>query len=67
MAECLVDVPMSTSETGAVTLAALRRTALNVSLLPELGDVDTVDDITAVRQECAPGSRFHRVTQIVGT
>lgn len=67
MAECLIDVPMSTSETGAVTLAALRRTAPNVSLLPELGDVDTVDDIAVVRRECRPESRFHRVTQIVGT
>ncbi len=63
MAKCLLDVPMSTSETGAVTLAALQHTGLRVGLLRELGDVDTVDDIAAVRRACVPGSRFDRATQ----
>lgn len=63
MAQCLLEVPMSTSETGAVTLAALRHTGLDVGPLPELGDVDTVDDIAVVRRVCAPGSRFRRVAQ----
>lgn len=65
MAQCLLEVPMSTAETGAVTLAALRHTGLNVGLLPELGDVDTVDDVAVVRATCVPGSRFHRVTRTV--
>jgi uncharacterized protein len=65
MARCLLGVPMSTSETGAVTLAALRHTGLDVGLLPELGDVDTVADIGAVRRACAPGSRFDRATRAV--
>jgi glycosyltransferase A (GT-A) superfamily protein (DUF2064 family) len=66
MARCLLAVPMSTSETGAVTLAALRHTGLVVELLPELGDVDTVDDIAVVRRECVPGSRFRSATRAVG-
>lgn len=65
MAQCLLEVPMSTSETGAVTLAALRHTGLDVGLLPELGDVDTVDDIAVVRRKCRPGSRFRSVTRAV--
>ena len=61
-AECLRDVPMSTAETGAVTLAALRDTGLTVGLVSELADVDTVDDVEAVRRACPPDSRFSRVT-----
>jgi glycosyltransferase A (GT-A) superfamily protein (DUF2064 family) len=51
-------IPMSRSDTGAVTLTALGDTGLNVSLVPTLADVDTVDDVDMVRQECAPESRF---------
>jgi glycosyltransferase A (GT-A) superfamily protein (DUF2064 family) len=36
-----------------------------VSLVPTLADVDTVDDVDAVRQECAPDSRFVRATREV--
>jgi hypothetical protein len=61
-AECLRDVPMSTSTTGAVTLAALRDTGLDVGLVSELVDVDTVDDVEVVRRACMPGSRFRQVT-----
>ena len=64
-AECLRDVPMSTAETGAVTLAALRDTGLTVGLVSELADVDTVDDVEAVRRACPPDSRFSRVTLAV--
>ena len=64
-AECLREVPMSTSETGAVTLAALRDTGVTVGLVSELADVDTVDDVEAVRQACRPDSRFSRVTLAV--
>ncbi|MBJ7338613.1 DUF2064 domain-containing protein [Mycolicibacterium sp.] len=61
-AECLRGVPMSTAETGNDTLVALRDTGLNVELVSELADVDTVDDVEAVRRECPPHSRFSQVT-----
>ncbi|HYO03332.1 MAG TPA: DUF2064 domain-containing protein [Mycobacterium sp.] len=61
-AECLRDVPMSTAETGEVTLAALRDTGLDVRVVSELADVDTVDDVGVVRRACPPDSRFRQVT-----
>jgi glycosyltransferase A (GT-A) superfamily protein (DUF2064 family) len=64
-AECLRGVPMSTAQTGDVTLAALRDTGLNVGLVSELADVDTVDDVEVVRRECPPDSRFSQVTLAV--
>lgn len=64
-AECLRAVPMSTAETGAVTLAALRDTGLNVQLVIELADVDTVDDVEEVRRACPPDSRFGEVAATV--
>jgi len=66
MADCLRVIPMSRSDTGTLTLAALRDTGINVGLVPELTDVDTVDDVAAVRSACSPGSRFARVTQEAG-
>jgi glycosyltransferase A (GT-A) superfamily protein (DUF2064 family) len=63
MADCLRTVPMSRPDTGAVTLAALTDTGANVSLVSSLADVDTVDDVDAVRQQCAPASRFARATK----
>lgn len=60
-AECLRTVPMSTSETGAVTLQALRDTGLNVTLVEQLADVDTIDDVDSVRDACGPNSRFRQV------
>lgn len=62
-AECLRKVPMSRSDTGAVTLAALEHTDISVVLVEELHDVDTVDDIGLVRVACRPSSRFVHVTQ----
>ena len=61
-AECLRRVPMSTAETGDVTLAALRDTGLSVEVVSELADVDTVDDVEVVRRECSSDSRFRQVT-----
>ena len=61
-AQSLRGVPMSTAETGALTLAALRDAGLHVELVPELADVDTVDDVEVVRRECSPDSRFRQVT-----
>jgi uncharacterized protein len=61
-AECLRAVPMSTTRTGELTLAALRGMEIEVAPATELADVDTVDDIEVVRRECSPDSRFRQVT-----
>jgi len=66
MADCLRMIPMSRSDTGAVTLTALTDTGIHVSLVPTLADVDTVDDVDVVRRACPPGGRFARVTLAVG-
>jgi rSAM/selenodomain-associated transferase 1 len=66
MADCLRAIPMSRPDTGAVTLAALRDTGMDVGLVTELADVDTVDDVDPVRRACPPGSRFARVTEAAG-
>ncbi|OBB22141.1 glycosyltransferase involved in cell wall biogenesis [Mycolicibacterium peregrinum] len=62
-AGCLAGVEMSTSRTGTETLAALRDTGATVTLVAEMSDFDTADDISEVRQLCAPGSRFVRAVQ----
>jgi glycosyltransferase A (GT-A) superfamily protein (DUF2064 family) len=66
LAQCLREVPMSTSATGALTLAALRHNGVDPILLPELHDVDTIDDVETVRAACAPGSRFAHTTRMAG-
>jgi uncharacterized protein len=66
MADCLRTVPMSRPDTGALTLSALDNTGVHVSLVPTLADVDTVEDIDAVRRACPPDGRFARVTLAVG-
>jgi uncharacterized protein len=66
MADCLRSIPMSRSDTGVVTLTALRDTGVDVSLVPVLADVDTADDVDAVRRECASDSRFTRATVAAG-
>lgn len=53
----LAGVPMSTSDTGARTVAALRALGLSVARGPELRDVDLAADAHAVAALC-PGSRF---------
>lgn len=65
-ADVLRAVPMSRDDTGAVTLRALRDTGINVILIDELRDVDTVDDVAAVRETSSPDSRFARATVGVG-
>jgi len=65
MAECLRDVPMSVSDTGALTLKALQSNGLRVALTDVLSDVDTIDDVGTVRDSCAPDSRFRRITAAV--
>jgi glycosyltransferase A (GT-A) superfamily protein (DUF2064 family) len=54
-ARVLAGVPMSTRDTGALTLRALRAAGLRVTLLPELSDVDTMEDAERVA-EAIPGS-----------
>jgi uncharacterized protein len=66
MAECLRSVPMSQPDTGELTLKALRDKGIDVTLVERLADVDVVDDVAAVRDACAPGSRFARVTLAAG-
>lgn len=54
-AVALLGVPMSTSDTGAATLAALRRRGLRVALRETLRDVDTAADAHAVAPHCRSG------------
>ena len=59
-AAVLADVPMSTPDTMALTLAALRRRRLRVAQLATLTDVDTAADARKVAALCPPDSRFAR-------
>jgi glycosyltransferase A (GT-A) superfamily protein (DUF2064 family) len=63
VAGCLRGIPMSRTDTGVVTLAALEEAGIRVGLVPTLADVDTVDDIEAVRRACPQGSRFALATE----
>ncbi|CAA0110390.1 2-phospho-L-lactate guanylyltransferase [Mycolicibacterium vanbaalenii] len=65
MAECLRGVPMSVPDTGNQTLTALRHKGVDVELVGELADVDTIDDIDTVRRDCRSDSRFRRITETV--
>ena len=47
-ARVFVDVPMSTSRTGAVQEARMRELGLDVAKLPTLVDLDRVEDLPAV-------------------
>jgi hypothetical protein len=58
-AGALRGVPMSTPDTGRLTLAALEARGLRVAMLPVLRDVDTAADARAVAAACRTG-RFHR-------
>ncbi len=63
IADCLREVPMSRSDTGALTLAALYSKGFRVELMAELADVDIVDDLEPVRRMCAADSRFARAVR----
>lgn len=54
-------VPMSAETTGAAQLARLRAHGLQVDLLPELRDVDTIADARAVAASCPAGTAFPAV------
>lgn len=58
IARVLTNVPMSTPETGARTLDALRDRGARVHLLPTLRDVDHESDLHDVAAECPSDSRF---------
>jgi uncharacterized protein len=62
----LRDIPTSRPDTGAITLNVLRSMGLDVALVDELGDVDTVTDIDAVRRSCPADSRFALATCAAG-
>jgi uncharacterized protein len=62
-ADCLRAVPMSRPDTGALTLAALTAREIEVSLVTELADFDTADDIDAVWRSCPADSRFVRAVE----
>ncbi|OBF57445.1 glycosyltransferase involved in cell wall biogenesis [Mycobacterium sp. 852002-50816_SCH5313054-b] len=66
MAECLRGVPMSRSDTGELTLKALRDNGIGVTEVQRLADVDLVDDVAVVRDACRPTSRFALVTRAAG-
>ena len=66
MADCLNTIPTSRSDTGPATLEALRDKGLAVTLVAELSDVDTVDDVEIVRADCAPDSRFVHAIKAAG-
>jgi rSAM/selenodomain-associated transferase 1 len=55
--ELIRGVPMSETHTGQAQLDRLRAAGLRVRQVPELVDVDTVDDAVLVARQ-APGSRF---------
>jgi uncharacterized protein len=55
-AQALRAVPMSTVDTGAATLAALRQRGLRVRLAEPLRDVDTAGDAWQVAGQCTGGT-----------
>ena len=63
-AACLTGVPMSSPETGAKTLTALREAGLSVALAPQMRDVDVAADAEAVA-DLAPWTEFARLWRSV--
>ncbi|HWR47876.1 MAG TPA: DUF2064 domain-containing protein [Pseudonocardiaceae bacterium] len=57
LADLIAAVPTSRPDTGARTMAALRTSGCRVVELPELSDVDTWEDATAVAAD-VPDGRF---------
>lgn len=58
-AECLRNVPMSSPETGARTLAALKEAGLSIAIAPQMRDVDVAEDAEVVAG-IAPWTEFAR-------
>jgi glycosyltransferase A (GT-A) superfamily protein (DUF2064 family) len=49
-----------------LTLKAVQDNGIDVELVEELTDVDTIDDVAVVRSACLPVSRFATVTKAAG-
>ncbi len=64
LARCLLGVPMSQPDTGARQLRRLRSAGLSVTVLPELLDVDTANDVDVVRA-LAPDTCFARLATLM--
>ncbi|MCG5432353.1 DUF2064 domain-containing protein [Mycobacterium sp. MYCO198283] len=64
-AEVVRDVPMSRADTGRLTREALAGRGIEPVLVEQLRDLDTIDDLPAVRRACRPGSWFARATDAV--
>ncbi len=62
LATVLGHVPMSRSDTGTLTRAALAERGASVAELPELRDVDTAEDVWTVADEVGEGSHFRIVS-----
>jgi uncharacterized protein len=58
------DVPMSTTSTGVAQLRRLHRCGRPVRLLPMVHDLDTVDDIDAVRLDVPRGNLARFAAQL---
>ena len=64
-ARLVIDVPMSTPETGRLTLRALEDAGLRVETAPVLSDVDEPHDVVTVAGAC-PDSRFAALAGVLG-
>jgi glycosyltransferase A (GT-A) superfamily protein (DUF2064 family) len=64
-ARLVVNVPMSTSETGRLTRQALEDAGLRVEAAPVLSDVDEPPDVVLVASRC-PESRFAALAGVLG-
>lgn len=63
LATSFLDVPMSTPETGARTLEALRSLGADIETLAILRDVDHESDLLAVSAQCPSNSRFRAAVE----
>ena len=66
MADCLRTIPTSRSDTGAVTLSALRDKGIDVTSGGGAVGRRHGRRCGAVRRACAPGSRFVRASRAAG-
>jgi len=66
-AAALAEVPMSRSDTGSLTRAALAHLGVTVRELPELTDVDSDGDVRTVVARLGAGSWFRLAAEALGT
>jgi uncharacterized protein len=62
-----IGVPMSEDTTGLVQLARLEGAGLETDLLPQLRDMDTIDDARAAARGCEPHAAFPLALRAVET